>query len=182
MTYLVYLAGYWFLKPDQPWQSLLQAPALLYLLLLLMLFGWFLPGLALYFDRVHTSTTLVLLGVSFLSWAFVNTDFYYAVQPSPALKAFQQQDPLTPQKAFERWNARHSVQQYPVMVVVTTSGGGIKAALWTTQVLTTLQKELGDRFSSSIAFDSIRRLAAAWVRCICRCLHRTRIAARRQVG
>ena len=69
---------------------------------------------------------------------------------SPALKIQQQQEPLTPLKAFERWHEHHPVANFPIMVVVTTSGGGIKAAYWTTQVLTTLQKELGEKFSSSI--------------------------------
>ncbi|MBX3015891.1 MAG: patatin-like phospholipase family protein [Caldilineaceae bacterium] len=153
-TLLVYVLGYFLLRPDQPWIDNLQVPALVYILLLFILLGWLLPGLALYLDRYRVPTSLALFLLSFLSWAFVNTDYYYAVKSSPALEQAQRAEPLTPEKAFRRWHARHPVDEYPIMVVVNTSGGGIKAAYWTAQVLTLLQREVGDAFSSSIVLIS----------------------------
>lgn len=150
LTLMVYVIGYFVLRPDRPWINAVQIPALAYLLLLFILLGWLLPGVALYLDRVRVPTSLVLLLTSFLFWAFFNTDYYYGVTFSPELKARQSAEALTPIRAFDRWHERHPLEEYPTMVVVTTSGGGIKAAYWTTQVLTTLQREIGEKFSSSI--------------------------------
>ena len=151
LTLVIYGIGYFVLRPDRAWINTVQMPALAYLLLPFILLGWLMPGVALYLDRVRVPTTAVLLLLSFLFWAFVNTDYYYAVTFSPALKTQQTTEALTPVRAFQRWHEEHPVSEYPTMVVVTTSGGGIKAAYWTTQVLTTLQKALGEKFSSSIA-------------------------------
>ena len=150
LTVIIYILGYFILRPDRSWINSVQVPALVYILLLLMLLGWLLPGIALYLDRFRIPTSLAFVLLSFLFWAFVNTDYYYAVKPSSELKISQQQDPLTPLKAFESWHDRHPLAEYPAMVVVTTSGGGIKAAYWTTQVLTALQQMVGEKFSSSI--------------------------------
>lgn len=151
LTLAVYVVGYYVLRPDHAWINTIQMPALAYLLLLFILLGWLLPGVALYLDRVRVPTSLVLLLTSFLFWAFFNTDYYYGVTISPELKARQTAEALTPIRAFDRWHERHPLEEYPTMVVIMTSGGGIKAAYWTTQVLTTLQREIGEKFSSSIA-------------------------------
>jgi len=151
LTLAVYVIGYFVLRPDRPWINTVQMPALAYLLLLFILLGWLLPGVALYLDRVRVPTSVVLLLTSFLFWAFVNTDYYYGVTVSPELKAHQTAEALTPIRAFDRWHEQHPIEEYPTMVVVTTSGGGIKAAYWTTQVLTMLQQEISEKFSASIA-------------------------------
>ncbi|MCE7986224.1 MAG: patatin-like phospholipase family protein [Caldilinea sp. CFX5] len=151
LTLVVYVIGYFVLRPDQPWINTIQMPALAYLLLLLILLGWLLPGVALYLDRVRVPTSVVLLLTSFLFWAFINTDYYYGITFSEELQTRQSTEALTPIRAFDRWHEKRPIEEYPTMVIVTTSGGGIKAAYWTTQVLTMLQQEIGEKFSSSIA-------------------------------
>lgn len=151
LTLVVYAIGYFVLRPDQPWINSVQMPALAYLLLLFILLGWLLPGVALYLDRFRVPTGTVLLLTSFLFWAFINTDYYYGVTFSEELQARQTAAALTPVRAFDRWHEKRPLEEYPTMVVVMASGGGIKAAYWTTQVLTTLQQEIGEKFSSSIA-------------------------------
>lgn len=131
-----------------------QAPALTYLLLLFMLFAWALPALSFYLDRARVPLLAVLLLVSFLAWSWAGTDYFYEIVRNEALATDQATQPLTAERAFAAWLDHKPVQEYPVLVLVTTNGGGIRAALWTTTVLRHLQYELGRKFSESIALFS----------------------------
>lgn len=131
-----------------------QAPALTYLLLLFMIFAWALPALSFFLDRAHIPVLAVLLLVSFLAWSWAGTDYFYEVTRNEELAADQVAQPLTAERAFAAWLSHKPVQEYPVLVLVTTNGGGIRAALWTATVLRQLQHELGRKFSESIALIS----------------------------
>lgn len=150
ITLLIYLFGFWFCNPNNAW---FQPPALVYLCLLLMLGNWLLPALSLFLDRFRASTLLVLVLVSFICWYFGKTDFYYELLPKATVTS-SADTALPPEKALKAWVDHHPVNDYPVMVIVTASGGGITSALWTAHVLDTLQEQVGDRFGQSIVLLS----------------------------
>lgn len=149
VTVLVYVGMAW-VEPNM----IRQAPALTYLLLLFMIFAWMLPSLSFYLDRVRVPVLAVLLMVSFLAWSWAGTDYFYEITQDEALATDQATQPLTAERAFKAWLSHKPAQEYPVLVLVTTNGGGIRAALWTTTVLRHLQHELGRKFSESIALIS----------------------------
>lgn len=131
-----------------------ELPSLAFLLLILILVGWALPGASFFLDRFRVPTSLVALAVSFLgSWLFA-TDHYYTITPlgagaAPAVVA----GAASPEQVFAAAERRYPQPQRPV-VVVAASGGGITASLWTAKVLSALQQELGDDFARSIRLIS----------------------------
>lgn len=141
ITTLLYVLGYLFLRPDRT-----TLPSLGYLMLLLILLGWALPGISFALDRFRVPVLLVLVAVSFLSSQVFDTDHYYRIVREAAPKA-----PL-PGQAFGAAE-RRSPEEGPI-VVVAASGGGITASLWTARVLTALQAEAGTGFSRSIRLIS----------------------------
>lgn len=116
------------------------------LLLLFLLVGWFLPGVSFSLDRYRVPVVLVLLAISFLSNQIFDTDHFYRVRREVAPPA-----PL-PSQAFRA--SQEVVPENRPIVVVAASGGGITASLWTAQVLTSLQREVGEDFARSIRLIS----------------------------
>ncbi|HEV2844895.1 MAG TPA: patatin-like phospholipase family protein, partial [Thermoanaerobaculia bacterium] len=138
---LLYVLGYLLLRPDRG-----SMPSLGYLLLLFLLVGWFLPGVSFFLDRYRVPVVLVLLAISFLSNQIFDTDHFYPIQRETAQPA-----PL-PSQAFRA--SRGLAPEDRPIVVVAASGGGITASLWTAQVLTSLQREVGEDFTRSIRLIS----------------------------
>ncbi|HSK81230.1 MAG TPA: patatin-like phospholipase family protein, partial [Thermoanaerobaculia bacterium] len=141
ITTLLYVLGYLFLRPDRT-----TMPPLGYLMLLLVLLSWALPGISFALDRYRVPVLLVLVAVSFLSSQVWNTDHYYRIVREAAPPA-----PL-PGQAFGAAE-RRSAENGPI-VVVAASGGGITASLWTARVLTALQEEVGTDFTRSVRLIS----------------------------
>jgi hypothetical protein len=152
----LYALGFFLLRPDRG-----SMPALGYVLLILMLAGWALPGLSFFLDRYRVPVLLPLLALSYISSQVFDTDHYYKllvpkVQPAPerAGAAPKVMVPsVSPGEAFRAAEAKNPEPGHPVVVVATT-GGGITAALWTARVLTSLQREIGPDFSRSIRLIS----------------------------
>ncbi|MEZ4734091.1 MAG: patatin-like phospholipase family protein [Caldilineaceae bacterium] len=149
LALLLYGAGFWLLMPNQPWS--LTAPAILYLHLLLILFGWLLPGLALFFDRFRIPLSLVLVGIAVAFGILANTDHFFVLREKPIVAAGA---PLPPADVLENRLEQRAAPTCSVLTVVTASGGGIRASLWTAKVLTELQREIGRSFSDSVALIS----------------------------
>ncbi|HEX3556636.1 MAG TPA: hypothetical protein VIA62_25725 [Thermoanaerobaculia bacterium] len=149
MTLAVYFAGFFaFLAFGAERGSF---PALAYVLLILILALWGLPGVSFFLDRYRVPALLPLLLVSYLASRLVDTDHYYAIGPPrtrPAAVA-----PRAPQPA-EALNAAQAKAPELPAIVVATSGGGITASLWTAVVLTSLQREVGVDFTRSIRLIS----------------------------
>ena len=140
----VYALGFAVLHPGR-----LDLPSLGYLLLVLLLVGWSLPGIAFWLDRYRVPTLLLLAALSFLSgWVF-NTDHYFAIEVASPAAAGARSEPA---EAMERAD-RLTGATGPV-VVVAASGGGITAALWTARVLTAFQEEAGVEVTRSIRLVS----------------------------
>ncbi len=132
-------------------------PALAYLLQLLIVLAWALPGISFWLDRYRIPVVPLLAAVSFLASRIFDTDHYFWIEP-PGSAAGAAAAPATlplpaaprPAQAFvaaER--AAGGGREQPV-VVVAASGGGSAAALWTARVLTGLQHEIGEGFTRSI--------------------------------
>lgn len=158
-------------------------PALAYLLQLLVVLGWALPGISFWLDRYRVPVVPLLAALSFLASRVFDTDHYYWIErpgamapvpsaatapvagpaapppPAPAGAAPPAMPPAPPPAqafvAAERAQAQAGElpREQPV-VVVAASGGGSAAALWTARVLTGLQRELGEGFTRSIRLVS----------------------------
>jgi hypothetical protein len=153
----IYGAAFAFFRPGRR-----LLPALAYLLQLLVVLGWALPGISFWLDRYRVPVVPLLAVLSLLASRVFDTDHYYwierpgapgagtAAPPSPALPPAPR--PAQAFVAAERaqGEAGEPPRREQPVVVVAASGGGSAAALWTAQVLTGLQRELGESFTRSI--------------------------------
>lgn len=149
LALLLYALGFWLLMPNRPWT--VPAPAILYLHLLLIVFGWLLPGLALFFDRFRLPLSLVLVVIVGAFAALSNTDHFFVLRDQSISAAAA---PVSPDKALANRLEQRAQSSCAALTVITTSGGGIRSALWTAKVLTELQRTVGRSFSDSIAVIS----------------------------
>jgi hypothetical protein len=158
LTLIVYGLGYLLLNPARPNPIQAGVPALAYVLLLLIMAGWTLSFLAFFFDYFRIPVVLLIVLLSFWNAQLVDTDHYYELASSGTGGGA-----LTLQKLVDVWAANHQDDDDPI-VVVTASGGGVASAVWTTQVLTGIQRrltelgreggipDLGERFGRAILF------------------------------
>jgi len=125
-----------------------QPAAMFFLLVMVTLFTWFLPGAAFFLDRTRLPVFTTLLLVSLLT-GFAGTDHEYVVsQNGVALVG-----PLSPAGVVQAWENGKRRQGSDTIVVVATAGGGIRAAAWTAEVMTELQGQCS-RVSNSLLLVS----------------------------
>lgn len=151
LTLVVYLLGRELLDPAAPHYWTDSVPALAYLLLLLILLGWFLPAVSFFFDRFRIPTVLLLVSLAIFFYFVSDTDHYFELMEPDAGRSL-----LEPEEVVRSWARLRPEDDFPGGVVVTASGGGITAAYWTARVLTGLEEEsdLQGRFSGSILLVS----------------------------
>lgn len=159
VTFFFYALGYLLFNPYWPLGKLIQAPTIVYFLLLFLVLGWVLSGMAHWLDRYRVPSSLVLLVITFVMATLFDTNHYYTVAPRTIAeearsgeKVFDTSElpedlvPFSVPSPSEVLEARRNFQEQKgesaPMVVVMSSGGGIQAALWTAQVLTGLQEAL----------------------------------------
>jgi len=134
--------------------SELPPAALFYALCLLSILTWLFSGVAFVFDRVRLPVLTTAIGLSFL-FGMKSTDHHFDVKSSSVSRIPSAAETV---RAWEKARGQNDPQK-PI-VVVATAGGGIRAAAWTTQVLTGLAdkcKTPNDRdnyFSSSLLLVS----------------------------
>ena len=159
ITAFLYALGYFLLRPDRG-----SMPALGYVLLILILTGWALPGVSFFLDRYRVPVLLPLLLFSYLSSQVFDTDHYYSLLPlkgqavpptaAPAAPVAKATIPVvSPTQAFQAAETKNPEPLHPVVVVATTRRRHHRA-VWTTQVLTGLQRQIGPDFSRSIRLIS----------------------------
>jgi hypothetical protein len=161
ITASLYALGFFLLHPDRG-----SMPALGYVLLILILMGWALPGVSFFLDRYRVPVLLPLVLMSYVSSQVFETDHFYqllalkappvpAAPSTPAMKtpALKSMPVVSSTQAFQAAESKNPEPLHPVVVVATT-GGGITAAVWTAQVLTALQRQIGPDFSRSIRLIS----------------------------
>lgn len=129
-----------------------QPAALFYLLFLLGIVTWFGSGAAFLLDIVRVPVLTTSLAVSLL-FGMLGTDHIYKVYSGDGHRA-----PLTPAAAVQAWEQARGGRGKPV-VIVATSGGGIRAAAWTAEVLTGLTQACAagpeeNRFTASLLLVS----------------------------
>ena len=129
-----------------------QPAALFYLLFLLGLLTWFCSGVAFIIDSVRVPVLTTILAIS-LVFGLTGTDHIYQVYRGDGHAA-----PPSPAEVIHAWEHSRGSANAP-MVVVATSGGGIRAAAWTAEVLTGLTQECAvtpdeSRFTSSLVLVS----------------------------
>ncbi len=147
----LYLSGYWLLRPGAFPAVAGVVPPLALVLLLLVILCWLFSGLAFFFDLYRVPLLLIATAGSFAMYQYSSSDHYYRTVPAAGAPS-----DASPGRLFEEWNRRHPANRFPVMIVVTASGGGIVAARWTAQVLTGLEHDsaLGSRFGDALTFVS----------------------------
>lgn len=122
------------------------APALSYLLFIMILLGFLFSGATFFFDRYRVPFVLLSVVSSFVLYTLEGVDHYYRLKPIAQASASIESPMLAA--------AGQRLAGSPIMVVVAASGGGIQAAGWTARVMTGLQTELGDPFTRSICVVS----------------------------
>jgi hypothetical protein len=129
-----------------------QPAALFYLLFLLGLFTWFCSGAAFILDIVRVPVLTTTLAIS-LVFGLLGTDHIYEVYRGDGHAA-----PPSPAQVVYAWEQTRGNADAPV-VIVATSGGGIRAAAWTAEVLTGLTQQCAVKpdanpFTSSLVLVS----------------------------
>jgi len=142
---VIYVLSGWLYHPNGPLSAHSPA-AMFYLLFLLIFLTWLLSGLAFFLDVIRVPVLTTLLIASFVA-GVVRTDHQFTVSKSTGR-------PPTPQEVLRAWaKKRGEGDPCAPMVVVATAGGGIRAAAWTTQVLTGLSHDYTGN-NDFFAFDS----------------------------
>jgi len=153
---VMYVFGFFLVRPDQRTFLTESVPAIAYVLMLLMLLASALSVLSLLLDRYRVPVLLILC--VYISWHYkaAEIDHYYKLIRANCPLASRSSGNYGVAMAYEDWAKRHPIDKYPTMVVVSASGGGITAARWTAQVLSNLQRDpnLTDFFGDSIAMIS----------------------------
>lgn len=147
LTASFYVIGALVLPPWRGLELARQFPAIGYVLTLLTLLALLLPALSFLLD-LYRIPPLVALVVVLLPLHLVGDHDHYFAAPSPTRVPAS-----TPAQALER---RFADQREPILVVVTASGGGGQAAVWTSRVLEGIaaEGEWGQRVLGSIGLLS----------------------------
>ncbi len=129
-----------------------QPAALFYLLFLFGLLTWFCSGVAFVLDIVRVPVLTTSLAIS-LVFGVMGTDHIYKLYREEGHAA-----PRSPAEVIHAWERSRGSADRPI-VIVATSGGGIRAAAWTAEVLTGLTQECAvlpdeNRFTSSLVLVS----------------------------
>jgi Patatin-like phospholipase len=153
VTLVLYAIGYFALKPATP----LQAPAIAFVLFILIMLGWVLPAVSFFADKYRVSTLIAVAVVPYVLYFILDIDHYYQMSPLPGVAATAPADASGSGRelrtAFENRLARAQAaypNTEPVMIAVAAGGGGGSAALWSARVLAGLQHQFGARFTDSI--------------------------------
>jgi hypothetical protein len=126
-----------------------QPATMFYALFLVTLLTWFFSGVAFVCDRFRIPALAIVLCFSFLTGA-VHTDHKFEISHNALKHPIGQ---LGPADVIKNWAGKRGAAGKPV-IVVATAGGGIQASAWTARVLTGLQGDCGEKFSSSLLLVS----------------------------
>ena len=151
---VVYLIVFRLYRPSSESSKTKQeAPALLYVMLLISIATLFLGSLTFFFDYSRVSVLFFWLVITGLTYGLLNVDHFFILKEAP--KQPQGATDFTDllQKRLDKQDLKEPLAKH-TLVVVCASGGGIQAAGWTAQVLTGLQQVLGESFTKAIGLIS----------------------------
>ena len=115
-------------------------PALCSALMLVLMLGWMLSGLAFFFDAWHIPTLLIVAFVGVLTAQSHRSDHFYNLRKHEG-------DAAGAARTITASGASR-------VIVVAANGGGIQAGAWAAQVLYGLHQDLGVTFEKSLRFIS----------------------------
>ena len=141
VTVGVYLWGAFELAPEDS----SRIPSVGFALVILVFWAWLLPGVAFFADRYRAPTSLLLILLFSSMTVGFSTDHYFEAQEGAGSLP-------TVREAFLAPKDQPSSASNPV-VLVAASGGGIRSAVWTAQVLSGLSQE-DSRFAPSLRLIS----------------------------
>jgi hypothetical protein len=125
-----------------------EAPALLYLMLLIGMLSLLLGGATFYLDYFRIPVLVLFIGISVTVYKLFNVDHFFQLDKLPTSEG-------------NKGDFKHILDARLVhqkgertLVIICASGGGIQAAGWTVQVLSGLQTLLGKSFSQAIGLIS----------------------------
>jgi hypothetical protein len=151
---VIYLAVGLFFHPESKSRRA-EAPALLYVLLLISIITLLCSGATFYLDYFRVPLLIPFLAYSAFTYFALGVDHLFELDPlsrdTGDKKAVDDKS-----KNFEQVLAKRLEHQTGerTLVIVCASGGGIQAAGWTAQVLKGLQQELGIGFTKAIGLIS----------------------------
>jgi hypothetical protein len=149
---LVYVIVITLYRPTEK-QSLGEAPALLYLLLLIWIGTLLLSGATFYADYFYVPIIIYFVLFSGCVYALFGVDHFYHIRDiDSSLDESRQEDLVNFGQAINE-RLKHQTRER-TLVVICASGGGIQAAGWTAQVLKGLQEELSSSFTKAIGLIS----------------------------
>ena len=148
--FIVYLTvGLSFRPKPKPRRA--EAPALLYLLIIISVTSLLYGGATFYLDYFRFPIVIPFLIYSVFSYYLLGVDHFFKLTP---LSQNLQPEALNNFTPILQQRLQHQTTEEKTLVVVCASGGGIQAAGWTVQVLTGLQEILGTSFTQSIGLIS----------------------------
>ncbi|HTP67968.1 MAG TPA: patatin-like phospholipase family protein [Dongiaceae bacterium] len=127
-----------------------QPAAMFFLLVMVTVFTWLLPGAAFFLDRTRLPVFTTLLVVSLLT-GFAGTDHVYVVKERNTANEIT----LSPPQVVRAWERGKRRRGSGTVVVVATAGGGIRAAAWTAEVITELQAQCPKVSDSLLLVSSV---------------------------
>ncbi len=145
---IIYVLGYILGKPKAK-RNRFEPPTLVYIVIITSIMVLLLSGMSFFLDYSRVPLLLLFIVISATGYLIFNVDHFYGLKIDP-----------NPTPTIQEWqtalNKRlHEYQKdNQVLVVVSTSGGGIQASGWTTTVLIGLQEIFGIEFTRSIGWIS----------------------------
>jgi hypothetical protein len=79
VTLIIYALGFAFLKPSLA-PAYVEPPALAWLLMIVILLAWVLPGIAFFLDRYRIPVVVVLAIYALVIWWAGESDYYYPLE------------------------------------------------------------------------------------------------------
>lgn len=130
-----------YLRPPPATDAAFLVPIVTSLVLLLLLTGWVLAGVAFFLDRYRTPLLTIALAAFLLTGGLPHTDYRVPTAPGSATYPL-----ATPGQVLKAFGERP--------LVVAAAGGGIQAGAWTTRVLHGLDEALNGTLRSRVALIS----------------------------
>jgi hypothetical protein len=134
-----------------------EAPALLFVMLIVTVITFLLTGATFYFDYFRVPSLLLFLIISAMSYYAFGVDHFFQLvrDKNEYLNKGSENDELRNfADVLDKRLLQDQTGEGRTLVVVCASGGGIQASGWTVQVLTGLQELLGKSFTQSIGLIS----------------------------
>ncbi|MDZ8065081.1 MAG: hypothetical protein RMY64_05485 [Nostoc sp. DedQUE08] len=131
-----------------------EAPALLYVLLIISMVTLFYGGATFYFDYFRIPVLVIFISFSVVSYVAFDVDHWFQVNEFKKKEDNKKVD--SDSNNFHKILDKRLQHQEGerTLVIICASGGGIQAAGWTVQVLSGLQELLGNSFTKAIGLIS----------------------------